>query len=505
VTPSERIRPVNAAPVRPERAYVLYWMIAARRLGWSFALDRAVERARALGKPLVVLEALRTGYPYASDRIHAFVLAGMAENGRRAAGRVLHHPYVERAEGEGKGLVEALARHACAVVTDDFPTFFLPRMVEAAGARLDVRLEAVDGSGLVPFRLAGEAFPTAYAFRRFLQRQLPRWLESFPSPDPLAGAGLPRLAALPPEVARRWPAADLADLARPARLLATLPIDHTVTPVAAVQGGAAAAEGRLAAFVALGLPRYGERNHPDADATSGLSPFLHFGHLSAHEVARAVLSREGFEPSRLHPEAKGARAGFWGLSPEAEAFLDQLVTWRELGFNACAHDPQHRELASLPPWARATLAKHARDPRPALYSEEDLAAGRTGDPIWNAAQRQLREEGVVHNYLRMIWGKRLVEWRSSPEDALRVALDLNDRWALDGRDPNSVTGVLWSFGKHDRPWGPERPVYGTVRYMSSALTPKKLRMERWLARFGGEVRPRGAAAQGTLPLGPSDP
>lgn len=481
--PGERIRAVNGAPVRPGGGYVLYWMIAARRTRWSWALQRAVELCRELGRPLVVLEALRVDAPYASDRTHAFVLRGMADNARRFEGRALHHAYVEGAPGEGRGLLAAHAASACAVVTDDFPAFFLPRMVEAAGRHLPVRLEAVDGSGVVPFRLPGSDFPTAFAFRRWLQRELLRWLPRRPAADPLSRAGLPPPPALPREIARRWPAADPEALRRPAALVASLPLDHRVPPVG--EGGPAAAGRRLAAFLSDGLDRYAEeRNHPDSAATSGLSPWLHFGHLSAQEVVSAVLDREGWEPPARPRRADGKREGWWGLSASAEAFLDQVITWRELGFVTCAHRLDHREYGSLPAWARATLEKHAADPRPVRYTAEELAAARTHDPIWNAAQRQLREEGVIQNYLRMLWGKKVLEWSPSPREALDVLLDLNDRWALDGRDPNSVSGIFWCLGRYDRAWGPERPIFGTVRYLSSANTTRKLRMREWLARHG---------------------
>ena len=481
--PTERIRAVNGAPVRPGGGHVLYWMIANRRTRWNWALQRAVEICRELARPLVVLEALRCGYPHASDRLHAFVLRGMADNARRLEGRALHHAYVERAAGEGKGLLEALAARACAVVTDDFPTFFLPRMVEAAGRLLPVRLEAVDASGVVPFRLPGSDFPTAFAFRRWLQREMPRWLGRRPAADPLARARLPRPPALPREIARRWPAADPEALARPEALAASLPVDHRVPPTG--DGGPAAAERRLAAFLSDGLDRYAEdRNDPDAAATSGLSPWLHFGHLSSQEVVSAVLDREGWDPDRTPPRAAGRREGWWGLSATAEAFLDQIVTWRELGFVTCAHRPDHREYGSLPAWARATLEKHAGDRRPVAYSPEDLAAARTHDPIWNAAQRQLLKDGAVHGYLRMLWGKKVLEWTRSPREALDALLDLNDRYALDGRDPNSCSGIFWCLGRYDRPWGPERPIFGTVRYMSSANTARKVRLRRWLAEHG---------------------
>lgn len=477
--PALRLRAANDAPIRPRGAYVLYWMIAARRAAWSFALDRALEHARALGRPLLVLEPLRAGYPWASDRLHRFVADGMAANARafERAG-ILYHPYLEPRPGDGKGLLAALAAHAAVVVTDDFPAFFLPRMVAAAAAALPVRVEAVDSNGLLPLAAAPRSFPTAFAFRRFLQDTLPAHLSDLPRARPFARLALPPAPPLPRRLLARWPAAALDGLD-----LAHFPIDHAVPPAALRGGGEAAAEA-LSRFVKAALPRYAdERNHPDLDATSGLSPFLHFGHLSAHEVFSRVADAEAWTPERL-ADARGRRTGFWGTSASAEAFLDQLITWRELGYVECARRPDHAAYGSLPAWARATLEKHAPDPRPTLYSLEALERADTGDPIWNAAQRQLRGEGRIHGYLRMLWGKRVIEWTRTPEEALARLVHLNDRWALDGRDPNSYTGILWCLGKYDRPWGPERPVFGTVRFMTSASSARKLRLKAWLARWG---------------------
>jgi len=481
--PRERVRDVNHAPVRADGAFVLHWMTMNRRTRSNPALERAAELARELSRPVLVLEPLRCDYPYASDRLHAFVLRGMADNARRLAGRALYHPWVERRPGEGKGLLRALGGHACAVVADDHPGSFLPRMLEAAARQLDVRLEAVDGSCLVPFRLWGRDFPTAYAFRRSLQRVLPSWLDRLPAPDPLRRAPPPGRAGVPGAVLRSWPATPVRDLDLPTRLLGELPIDHRVGPCARV-GGAVAAEARLSAFARGGLPAYAdERNHPDAEGTSGLSPWLHFGQLGTFDVVRTVLEREGWTPERISPSPRGARAGFWGTSASAEAFLDQLVTWRELGFASCAARPDHGRWTSLPAWARATLEKHASDPRPYLVPRDRLGAGRTKDRVWNAAQGQLLAEGTIHNSLRMLWGKKILEWTASPEEALEVMLEMNDRLALDGRDPNSLSGILWCLGRYDRPWGPERPIFGTVRYMSSENASRKLRLRRTLERY----------------------
>ncbi|HEX3530026.1 MAG TPA: deoxyribodipyrimidine photolyase [Thermoanaerobaculia bacterium] len=494
-TPSIRIRSCTSAPVRPDGAYVLYWMIAFRRLGWNFALEHAAGRARALGRPLVILEPLRCGYRWACDRFHHFILDGMAEHARRLAGSaVLYHPYVEPAAGAGKGLLEALAARSCLVVTDDSPAFFYPRMIAVAAARLGrlpVRLEAVDSNGLLPLRAAERTFVTAYDFRRTLQKLLPRHLGEMPAEDPLAAPLPQRLAALPAEVLRRWPAASPEILAGDSSVLSSLPIDHAVGPVAGVEGGETAAAGVLARFLDERLAAYGEgRNNlgePDEEVTSGLSPYLHFGHIATHRVFAAVASRERWTPERLAAKSNGAREGWWGMSAAAEKFLDELITWREVGYNRAALSDDSEAYESLPEWAQATLAKHAGDPRDELYDLAGFAGAATHDTLWNAAQRQFVRSGRIHNYLRMLWGKKILHWSASPREALAIMIELNNRYALDGRDPNSASGIFWCLGRYDRPWPPERPVFGSIRYMSSESTRRKLKVDGYVARWSNQL------------------
>lgn len=481
--PTERITAVNDAPVRARGAYVLYWMTAARRTTWSFGLDHALARARELGVPLLVLEALRVGYQYASDRFHRFVLDGMAANAAafRAAG-ITYLPYVEPEAGAGRGLLAALAAQARLVVADEYPAFFLPRMIAAAGAALDVRLEQVDGNGVLPLRAHGREHTTAASFRRHWQKVIAPHLAAAPRARPLTSVARElRDAELPAGVARRWPAATAALL--DGKGLERLPIDHRVGPVD-YRGGAPAAAAALRTFVAERLARYEERNQPDADVASGLSPYLHFGHVGAHEVIHAVWRDAGWEPARVTgARATGSRAGWWGLPAAHEGFLDQIVTWRELGFGFCFHRADGDQYESLPAWARKTLDAHASDPRPDLYTTAALDEASTHDPLWNAAQRQLVAEGRIHNYLRMLWGKKILEWTPSPRAALATMLELNDRYAVDGRDPNSLSGIAWTLGRFDRAWGPERPIFGLIRYMSSANTARKLDVKAYLARW----------------------
>jgi len=476
---------VRVAVDRPAGSgdFVLYWMIAARRPGWNFALERALEWARALERPLLVLEALRVDYPWASARLHRFVLDGMAHNQRAFARRgVAYRPYLEPERGAGRGLLAALSARAALVVTDEFPSSFLPRMVAAAAARLRVRFEVVDSNGLVPLAATPGAFTTAFAFRRWLQAHLAEHLCACPRAEPLRAAKLPELAALPRGFERRWPAPSAALVAGDARALAALPIDHAVAPVR-TRGGAGAAAHELAAFVRHGLARYAAcRADPDAEGASGFSPYLHFGHLSAHQVFAAVAKAEGWSPERLARRRDGRR-GWFGASESAEAFLEQLVTWRELGFVFAWHRRDHDRYESLPDWARATLEAHARGDGGA-YTLAELERAATGDELWNAAQTELLRTGALHNSMRMLWGKKILEWSPSPRAALARLIHLNDKYALDGRDPNSYNGIGWCLGRFDRPWGPKRKGFGTVRYMSSASARQKLDLTEYLARFG---------------------
>lgn len=482
----DRIRTENDAPVVEKGEYVLCWLAGSRRVRHNPAVQRAVVLAEGLGKPLLVFEGLRVGYRWASDRFHTFVLEGMADNARRCeTAGVRYYPWVEREAGQGKGLLAALGKQACAVVTDDYPAFFLPRARRAAAEQVDCRFEAIDANGLLPMRVADKTFARAHDFRRFLQKQLGPFLESdaFPVADPLDAHEASGRAEIPPAVLEKWPAATPTELEDP-DFVASLPIDHSVKAVAALRGGTTAAEAAWAAFESEGLARYADgRNHPDDGGSSGLSPWLHFGHTSPFHVFERIVAREKWTPDALG-KPTGKREGWWGMSAAAEAFLDELVTWREVGFNMAHRDPEYDAFHRLPGWAKITLSEHGDDPRPTTYTLEQLERAQTHDEIWNAAQRQLVAEGRMHNYLRMLWGKKVLEWSATPREAAERLIELNNKYAIDGRDPSSYSGIYWIFGRYDRAWGPERPIYGKVRYMTSDSTRKKLRMSRYLDRWG---------------------
>jgi deoxyribodipyrimidine photo-lyase len=483
--PSLRLNDLNSAPQNPAGDYVLYWMIANRRLTWNFALDHAIDLAKQFGKPLLIFEPLRTRYRWASDRIHRFVIEGMRDHATMLAGKPIgYYPYVEPAPGKGTPLLHQLAKNACSVVTDDYPCFFLPHMIEAVKDRLPVRLQQVDSNGIMPLRLPDRTFTVAHSYRRWMQKNVLDVLQDKPKADPISRVKLPEFPGVDPKIFKRWPAADFKSLLD-GNGLSRLPIDHEVRPAPETPGGPVEAKKRLKRFLSDRLASYDEgRNHPDDHASSELSPYLHFGHIAAHEIVASILDHEDWTPDKASA-ANGKNEGFWNTSKTAEAFLDQMLTWREIGFNMSHRHPDtFDKYESLPDWAQKTLATHAKDPRPVVYSLEQLETAQTHDEIWNAAQRELVETGRMHNYLRMLWGKKILHWTESPQQALEFLIELNNKFALDGRDPNSYSGIFWTLGRYDRAWGPTRAVFGNIRYMTSDSTRRKLKMKSYLASYG---------------------
>jgi deoxyribodipyrimidine photo-lyase len=481
--PADRIRCLVEHPENPQGDFVLYWMIAARRTRFNFALEHAANRAETLGLPLLILEPLRLDYPWASERFHNFIIRGMRDNQRSLSrSSVTYYSYVEPKKGASKGLLEALSKRAALTVSDDSPTFFLAQMLRKTAQRLPGRLEVVDGNAIYPIRATTRVFTTAASFRRHLQKELPEHLAHMPRQNPLARRKLKTLKSLPASIVKRWPELELGI---PQTNAVAFPIEGGVSALPG-KGGPVAARRALAHFLDSSFPDYlCLRNEPAAQCQSYLSPYLHFGHISAHEIFLSVVGREDWSPGRLAERPNGSRTGWWGATEATEAFLDQLITWREIGHNMAAHEPAYQEYESLPVWAQTTLNQHASDPREYIYDADEFEAANTHDPLWNAAQTQLVREGTIHNYLRMLWGKKILEWTPHPRDALQVMIHLNNKYALDGRDPNSYSGIFWTLGRYDRAWGPERPIFGKVRYMSSKNTARKLKVSSYIEKYNG--------------------
>jgi len=445
-----------------------------RRFEYNEALEYAVKIANELKKPLLVFEGLKCNYHWASDRFHHFILQGMDENKRTANENSWNYfSFVEKKPREGSGLIEELSKRSCAVVTDEFPGFVIREHNEKIPSRISVPYITVDANGIIPLGLSAKAPYSAFQFRRLMQKNFLTEFERAPKRNPMAT--LKNKSRV--ELKRREFSSNRFNLS-------DFPIDHSVSTLQ-IDGTREAALKKLKYFCTIVLSSYAEnRNHPDRKSTSELSPYLHFGKISSYEIVKAVLKQQpkNWSMSRIH-NLKGRRDGFFNGDPSIEAFLDQVITWRETGYHFCHHIKNFDQFDSLPKWAINTLEKHARDKREYVYELQEFESASTHDAIWNAAQRQLVREGTIHNYLRMIWGKKILEWTPDPQTALKYLIHLNNKYSIDGRNPNSYSGIFWILGRFDRPWAPERKIFGSIRYMSSENTARKIKLKEYLKKF----------------------
>ncbi len=494
----------------PSGEYIVYWMTAARRPHWNHALEHSIELAKDHNLPLVVIESLALQHKWANDRISTFVLQGMLDN-RDTFDRtgVTYIPYIETKRKEASGLLKAWLQRAKICVIDDYPTYYPKHVLNTALKVKPCEIRVVDSNGFMAMRAQGRAFSTAYSLRRHLHKTIREHMHDFPSARPLEeAADLPQLSdhivseifdqSETPQTPYEflWRVSEGGDVGRKA--LSTLSIDHNVSPVLSKKGGWVEARRHWREFFNERLEEYHEkRNHPNEKGASGISPWLHFGHISVHQILHEVFTQNRWDVSLVNLPNDGRRRGWWGLSEPVEAFLDQIITWRDIGFIHCAMVEDHMEYSSLPEWAKITLAEHANDQRPYTYTLEEFEAAATHDPLWNAAQNQLRREGIIHNYLRMLWGKKILEWSPTPELAMEWMIAINDRWSLDGRDPNSYTGIGWVMGKFDRGWT-ERAVFGKIRCMTSDSTKRKFNTKAYMEEYNN---PR--SVQTALGSGPS--
>ena len=449
---NERVIQLNEQKVNAKARYVLYWMQMFKRVDNNHALIWAIRKANELRLPLVVYEGLKYYYPWASDRFHTFILEGVEE--KRAAFEKLSIRYVfylQKDADSPKNTVALLARDAAMIVTDDYPCFIIPEHNRRVAERAEIPVFAVDSNGIIPMSKFEKEEYAAYTIRPKINRLLDHYLK------PLAAESIEvSSVGITLDCPETMVAAEnIADL------VAECDIDHTVPPSKVYRGGTEAGRKRLEKFAGDILPDYVRtRNKPEIDGSSRLSAYLHFGFLSSLEVALAVQAADAPDESK-------------------EAFLEELIVRRELSFNMTRHNSKYDSLAALPPWVHKTMREHASDDRAVTYSLEQLEAGQTHDELWNAAQREMVATGEMHNYVRMLWGKNVIAWSGSYDIAFETLVHLNNKYCLDGRDPNSYAGILWCFGKHDRPWM-ERPVFGTMRYMTSGSTGKKFDSKKYI-------------------------
>lgn len=436
---AERACWLKAGEAAPTGRYVLYWLRVAQRLHDNPALLAAQALATTLDQPLLIYQGLDERYPYASDRHHRFILEGARAVEAEAKALGLTYVFHLARQGHRSPRLQELAKNACAVVTELFPWRPIARWTEQLAKDCPGPVLTVDSACLVPMpQTRAQDTQRAFRFRdRYAARREEALLSPWPSAQPHAGPD-----GLHPFEPVSLQKANLDEL------IAHCAIDHGVAPVAAYPGGSAAGYERWEGFKAAGLRTYHRRrNNPlEAGGVSGLSPYLHYGQISPFRLAREAAALGG--------------AG-------AEKYLDELLIWRELAWAFCYHEPHHETLAAIPAWARETLAERPPPTPESLKSYEALRSAKSGEPLWDSAQRALLRQGMLHNNLRMSWGKQILPWSPDGAQALARLIDLNHRYALDGRDPSSYGGLLWCLGAFDRPFTPPAPGFGTIRPRST--------------------------------------
>ncbi|MCG9874680.1 MAG: deoxyribodipyrimidine photolyase [Leptospiraceae bacterium] len=489
--PQSRIRFCNDKPILNNRKYVLYWMQANRRLASNHSLDYAVRLAKELGKELVIYEGLRKDYPWNSKRLHQFILEGMIDNAKEAERISANYwSYVETPKNPAQGLLKKIAENAVSIITDDFPCFIIPEQIEKLSCKVDCQVIAIDGNGIIPLSEYGNFASAARILRprihklfanHYLLKAKPSYKKSeLANLNHGSSAPFPKFEAASSEISQ---------------VLSEISFSNNVEPVLGTKGGRIQALKFLKEFLHHKITNYetlrSKPDHPSQVAVSNLSAYLHFGHISAEEIITAVLdwSEEIYTkgksscwtPERINIDFKGKRENFYSPVSSANSYLDELITWRDTGYQMFWHKKEFRKNTEiLPDWIKANFARHKKDKREYKYNKEEWSNSKTHDPIWNAAQTELVHTGRMHNYMRMLWGKKIIEWSPSIEEAFDLLEEFNNLYAYDGRNPNSYTGILWCFGLFDRPWFPERNVLGNVRYMSSDSTRKKFKLAAYL-------------------------
>ncbi len=457
---AERIRP-GAVPPRTGGEFVLYWMHHGLRGHENPALDVAIAAARRYALPLLVYQGLSERYAFASDRHHAFQLQGAIDVHAELQGRNIRSIFHLERPGHRGPHLRSLAQRAAIVVTEEFPTEPIVGWSRRLAAQVETPVWHVDASCIVPMPLVPRAHDRAFAFRdatrKLRKDRLTRVYVEQPDPSESFEVG-----DLPFEPIDLTAAGHPGNPAMLRDLVAACDIDHGVSPIPHTRGGSRAGYARWNAFRAQGLRRYADhRNDALRDGVSRMSAYLHYGMVSPFRLAREAAETGG---------------------DGAEKYLDELLIWRELAYCFCYHRDDHGQLSALPEWAVDTLRDHEGDARPALLDAETLARGATGEPLWDAAQRSLLMQGELHNNVRMTWGKALLAWTRDAAEALELLIDLNHRYALDGRDPASYGGLLWCLGQFDRPHTPPQPILGMVRSRPAAQHAERLDVDRYRAR-----------------------
>ena len=450
----QRIQQLNDQTLRSGDS-VVYWMQASQRVLDNHALEYAIQRANKLSKPLVVFFGLTTLFPEANERHYFFMLEGLQETAQSLEKQGIAF-FIQQVSPE-KGII-SIAKNASLVVVDRGYLRIQRQWRQYAAQHLRCPLVQVETDVVVPIETVSQKEEYAAAT---IRPKILKHLKTFLKP----------LTSSPLQHSSFKYYFETLDLSNISRLVSELPLDHTVKQSSLFHGGTAHALRFLRRFIQQKHSLFSElRNDPSKEYCSNMSPYLHFGQISPLSIA---LKNHAINDSNT------------------EAYLEELIIRRELSMNYVYYNSKYDSFYGLPSWAKTTLLRHVKDSRNYIYTREELEQAQTHDPYWNAAQQEMVQTGKMQGYMRMYWGKKILEWARSPQDAYQIALWLNNRYELDGRDPNGFAGVAWCFGKHDRAWK-ERPIFGKVRYMNDAGLTRKFDMKRYTDQFSiHESKPSG--------------
>jgi len=427
--------------------YILYWMQASQRVQDNQALNSAVDRANKENLPVMVLFTL-TPFPEGNLRHYQFMVEGLRPVAKALEERGILF-ILEK--GDPVLLVPSYAQQAESLFFDRGYLKIQRLWRKEIRNKVKIPLFEKEDNTLYPVEeISTKQEWSAYTLRKKIEKS--------PHPMTLSPPSFPAEVKVPHPGKTILPSdEDLAGWVKEQGMDSSL-------PQVALRGGEEEALAHLEEFITSKIGDYGEkRNNPGSDYQSQLAPYLHFGQISPATILGKL---EDLDPLTT------------------AAFREELIVRRELAINFCWYNTDYDQYWSIPDWARQTLEEHTYDERAYLYSPEELEQGNTHDIYWNAAQKEMVLTGKMHGYMRMYWGKKILEWMATPKEAYNTALYLNNKYSLDGRDPNSFAGVAWCFGLHDRPWK-ERPIFGKVRYMAQSGLIRKFSMEDYLSRISG--------------------
>jgi len=445
-----RVKVINRRQFNTNGKYIIYWMSHSHRANFNHSLEFAIELSNQSGKPLLVYFPITDKYKHSNARYYKFMLDGILEAKKSVEERGIKFA-IEKVNDIKQRIIE-LSENAYALITDKAYLKYYRKLNKYIADKLDVPVYEIESDVCVPVEIASDRQePYAFTFRKKICSLLDKYIVELKPREPKIKS-----------VSFDFGIEEIT-FNNSLEILNILNIDKSVS-LSPFVGGYSQARKYLEEFIEKKLHRYKEfRSHPELDYQSNLSPYLHFGQISPIEVVLEVLSKYGRKDENV------------------DSFFNELIVWRELARNFCYYNPNYNQYEGIPDWAKQTLEEHKSDKREYIYTIEELENAKTHDEYWNSAQLELLKTGKMHNYMRMYWCKKLIEWTDDPKKAFDIACYLNDKYELDGRDPNGYAGISWCFGTHDRPWK-ERKIFGKIRYMSASGLEAKFDIKKYVEK-----------------------